>query len=50
MELDLSPGVTLTAYRIGDSVTNIITPTLFLFLPMILAYIKEYNSEIDMVM
>lgn len=47
MELDLSPELVLTAYRIGDSVTNIITPTLS-FLPMILVYIKEYNSEIDM--
>lgn len=47
MELGLSPELVLTAYRIGDSVTNIITPTLS-FLPMILVYIQEYNSEIDM--
>lgn len=44
MQLGLSPELTQVAFRIGDSVTNIITP-LMPFFPMVMAYIQRYNKN-----
>ncbi len=45
MLLGLSPELTQAAYRIGDSVTNIIAPTMPLF-PLIVAFCQKYNPKL----
>lgn len=45
MLLGLSPELTQVAYRIGDSVTNIIAPTMPLF-PLIVAFCQKYNPKL----
>ncbi|PJG58113.1 AbgT family transporter [Aeromonas cavernicola] len=45
MLLGLSPELTQVAYRIGDSVTNIIAPTMPLF-PLIVAFCQKYNPQL----
>lgn len=42
--LDIAPEVTLMAYRIADSSTNIISP-LMSFMPMILIMAQKYDKE-----
>ena len=42
--LGLSPAGTLAAYRIGDSVTNIISP-LSPYLPFLLTLMKKYDKD-----
>lgn len=44
MQVNLSPEVTQVAFRIGDSITNIITP-LMPFFPMIVAYFQKYDKK-----
>lgn len=44
LQVNLSPEVTQVAFRIGDSVTNIITP-LMPFFPMIVAYFQKYDED-----
>ncbi len=44
MLLGYSPELTLVAYRIGDSCTNIITPLMSYF-AMIITFAKEYDRE-----
>lgn len=43
-ELGLSPALTQTAYRIGDSSTNIITPLMSYF-AMIVVFAKKYDED-----
>ena len=45
MLLGYDPAVTQIAFRIGDGIANPISP-LFVFFPMILAYAKQYKSDI----
>ncbi len=45
MQLGLSPELTQAAYRIGDSVTNIIAPTMPFF-PLIVALCQKYNPKL----
>lgn len=40
--LGISPDWTQCAYRIGDSVTNAVTPFLF-YMPLVLAYMQQYD-------
>lgn len=44
MLLGISPEVTQTAYRVGDSVTNIISPMMSYF-PLIIAFIQKYDEK-----
>ncbi|TVR03654.1 MAG: AbgT family transporter [Deltaproteobacteria bacterium] len=44
MQMNLSPEAVQAAYRIGDSVTNIITP-LMPYLPIIIVFAKKYDRE-----
>jgi len=44
LQLGLSPESTQLAYRIGDSVTNSITP-LMPFFPMIIAFFQRYDED-----
>src|SRR5699024_11830899 len=43
MQLGYHPGFIQSAYRIGDSSTNIGTP-LFPYFPLVLAYMKRYDQ------
>ncbi|WFD10538.1 AbgT family transporter [Tepidibacter hydrothermalis] len=45
--LDYNPAVTQVAYRIGDSITNPISP-LFPYFPIILAFARKYDKEAGM--
>ncbi|MEE1130592.1 MAG: AbgT family transporter [Caryophanon sp.] len=47
MYLGYSPAVTQMAYRVGDSITNPITPLLAYF-AMLLAFAKKYDKNIKM--
>lgn len=47
MLLGYSPAVTQLAYRIGDSITNSITPLLAYF-PMVLSHAKKYDEKLGM--
>lgn len=47
MLLGFHPALTLIAYRIGDSVTNVITPLLPYFV-ILLAFVKKYDKDIGM--
>ena len=42
--LGFTPEGTQAVFRVGDSCTNIITP-LFLYMPLILAYVRKYQPE-----
>jgi aminobenzoyl-glutamate transport protein len=44
MYLGISPELTQTAYRIGDSVTNIISPMMSYF-ALIVAFIQRYDKN-----
>lgn len=44
MQMNLSPEAVQAAYRVGDSVTNIITP-LMPYLPIIIVFAKKYDRE-----
>lgn len=44
MLLGYSPALTQMAYRIGDSITNPISP-IFTYFPVILAYAKKYDKN-----
>ncbi len=44
LQVGLSPESTQIAYRVGDSVTNVITP-LMPFFPMIIAYFQKYDKK-----
>jgi aminobenzoyl-glutamate transport protein len=45
MPLGISPEWTQAAFRVGDSTTNIITPLLPYF-PLVLAYVRRYDSSV----
>jgi aminobenzoyl-glutamate transport protein len=45
MLLDISPEMTQLLYRMGDSITNMITPLLPYF-PIVLAFAKKYDKDI----
>lgn len=47
MLLGYSPALTQMAYRIGDSITNPISP-IFTYFPVILAYAKKYDKNVGM--
>lgn len=47
MLLGYDPAITQTAFRIGDSIANPISP-LFIFFPMLLAFAKQYKPDIGM--
>ena len=47
MYLDYSPAVTQMAYRVGDSITNPITPLLAYF-PMLLGFARKYDKNMKM--
>lgn len=47
MLLGYSPALTQMAYRIGDSITNPISP-IFTYFPVILAYAKKYDKDTGM--
>lgn len=47
MLLGYSPALTQMAYRIGDSITNPISP-IFTYFPVILAYAKKYDKNTGM--
>lgn len=42
--MGITPDWTQCAYRIGDSVTNAITPFLF-YMPLVLVYMQQYNKK-----
>lgn len=42
----ISPDWTQCAYRVGDSVTNAVTPFLF-YMPLVLAYMQQYDKQSD---
>jgi aminobenzoyl-glutamate transport protein len=44
MLLGISPEMTTAAYRMGDSVTNIVTP-LMVYFPLILTFCQRWNPE-----
>ncbi len=46
MLMGLSPEVVQAAYRVGDSVTNIITP-LMPYLPIIIVFAKRYVKDVE---
>ncbi len=45
MLMDISPEMTQLLYRMGDSITNMITPLLPYF-PIVLAFAKKYDKDI----
>lgn len=45
MLMGVAPETTQLAYRIGDSVTNIITP-LMAYFPMVVAFARRYRSDV----
>jgi aminobenzoyl-glutamate transport protein len=45
MLLGYSPELTQAAYRIGDSITNILTPLLPYF-PLVIVFAKKYQKDI----
>ncbi len=45
--LDYNPAITQVAYRIGDSITNPISP-LFPYFPIILAFARKYDKKAGM--
>ena len=47
MLLGFHPALTQMAYRIGDSITNVITPLLPYFV-ILLAFVKKYDKDIGM--
>jgi len=47
MLLGVSPEMSTAAYRVGDSVTNIITP-LMVYFPMVLAFCRRWDPEFGM--
>jgi len=47
MLLGISPEMSTAAYRVGDSVTNIITP-LMVYFPMVLAFCRRWDPEFGM--
>jgi len=47
MMLGYSPEIVQNSYRIGDSVTNIISPLLPYF-PIILAFARKYKPDLGM--
>ncbi len=47
MQMGLSPELTQVVYRIGDSVTNIITP-LMPYLPIIIVFAQKYDNKAGM--
>ncbi|MEO1038684.1 MAG: AbgT family transporter [Pseudomonadota bacterium] len=47
MLLGISPEMATAAYRVGDSVTNIITP-LMVYFPMVLAFCRRWDPEFGM--
>ncbi|ONI38186.1 aminobenzoyl-glutamate transporter [Candidatus Epulonipiscium fishelsonii] len=47
MLLGYSPALTQIAYRIGDSITNPLTP-LFPYFPMLLAFARKYDKKMGM--
>jgi len=47
MLLGVSPDMATAAYRVGDSVTNIITP-LMVYFPMVLAFSRRWEPEFGM--
>ncbi len=47
MLLGFSPELVQAAYRVGDSVTNIITP-LMAYFPLIITFARKYDSETGM--
>jgi aminobenzoyl-glutamate transport protein len=44
MLLGVSPEMTKAAYRVGDSVTNIITP-LMVYFPLVLTFCQRWNKN-----
>ena len=44
VRMGISPDVTQCAFRIGDSVTNPITPFMF-YMPLVLTYMQQYNTH-----
>ncbi len=44
MLLDVSPEMTTAAYRVGDSVTNIITP-LMVYFPLVLTFCQRWRTD-----
>ena len=47
MQMGLSPEATQAAYRVGDSVTNIISP-LMPYLPIIIVFAQKYDRKAGM--
>jgi len=47
MLLGISPELTQAAYRVGDSVTNLITPMMSYF-AMILTFAQRYDSRVGL--
>lgn len=47
MLLGLDPAITQVAYRIGDSITNPISP-LFSYFPLILGFVRRYEKDAGM--
>jgi aminobenzoyl-glutamate transport protein len=47
MLLGVSPAATQAAYRVGDSVTNIVTP-LMPYFPLVLTYARRYAPDIGL--
>lgn len=47
MLLGYDPALTQAAYRIGDSITNPLSP-LFYYFPLVLGYIKKYTKDAGM--
>ncbi len=44
MQLGIAPELTQTAYRVGDSVTNIVTP-LMTYFPLVVVYCQRYVKQ-----
>ena len=44
MQMGLSPEATQAAYRVGDSITNIISP-LMPYLPIIIVFAQKYDKK-----
>jgi len=47
MQMGLSPEATQAAYRVGDSITNIISP-LMPYLPIIIVFAQKYDRKAGM--
>jgi aminobenzoyl-glutamate transport protein len=47
MQMGLSPEATQAAYRVGDSITNIISP-LMPYLPIIIVFAQKYDKKAGM--